>query len=70
MDPAIDLLKALVAIDSVNPSLVPGARGEAAIARALAEHMRAIGLTVHVQEVAPGRPNVVGVLDGRRRAAR
>ena len=65
MDPAVDLLKTLVAIDSVNPSLVPGAAGEAAVARALAERMRAMGLTVHVQEVAPGRPNVVGVLDGR-----
>jgi acetylornithine deacetylase len=66
MDPALDLLKALVSIDSVNPSLVPGASGEAAVARALAEHMRALGLAVHIQEVAPGRPNVVGVLEGRR----
>lgn len=65
-DPAIDLLRALVAIDSVNPSLVPGARGEAEIARTLAEHLRAIGLAVHLQEAAPGRPNVVGVLDGAR----
>ncbi len=65
MDPVVDLLKTLVAIDSVNPSLVPGAAGESAVARALAEHMRAMGLTVHVQEVADGRPNVVGVLDGR-----
>jgi acetylornithine deacetylase len=66
MDPVVDLLKTLVAIDSVNPSLVPGASGEAAVGRALAEQMRALGLTVQVQEVAPGRPNVVGVLDGRR----
>jgi acetylornithine deacetylase len=65
MDRAIELLKSIVAIDSVNPSLVPGASGELAVARALAEHMRAIGLTVHIQEVAAGRPNVVGVLDGR-----
>jgi len=65
MDPAIALLKHLVAIDSVNPSLVPGAAGEAGVAHALAEHMRALGLGVHIQEVAPGRPNVVGVLDGR-----
>ncbi|MCC7035390.1 MAG: ArgE/DapE family deacylase [Acidobacteria bacterium] len=65
MDPVIDLLKALVRIDSVNPSLVPGAAGEAAIARALAERMRGIGLEVHVQEAAEGRPNVVGVLEGR-----
>jgi acetylornithine deacetylase len=66
VDPAIDLLERLVAIDSVNPSLVPGAAAEAAVARALADHMRGIGLEVHVQEVAPGRPNVVGVLDGQR----
>lgn len=65
MDPVIDLLKALVRIDSVNPSLVPGAAGEAAIARALAEHMRGMGLDVHIQDVAEGRPNVVGVLEGR-----
>ena len=35
MDPVVDLLKALVAIDSVNPSLVPGARGEAEVAKRL-----------------------------------
>ncbi len=60
------LLADLVAIDSVNPSLVPGAAGESAIARRIAEEMRSLGLDVHVTEVAPGRPNVVGVLDGRR----
>jgi acetylornithine deacetylase len=64
IDPCISLLKTLVAIDSVNPSLVPGAAGEAAIAAAIAEHMRAMGLDVQLQEVAPGRPNVVGVLEG------
>jgi len=65
MDPAIALLRELVAIDSVNPSLVPGAKGEAAIADAIAQHLRQIGLDVEVQEAAPGRPNVVGVLEGR-----
>jgi acetylornithine deacetylase len=64
-DPVITLACDLVAIDSVNPSLVPGAAGEAAIAEMLAEHMRRIGLDVHVREAAPGRPNVVGVLEGR-----
>ena len=59
------LLCDLVAIDSVNPLLVPGAAGESAIARRLAEEMRALGLEVHVTEAAPGRPNVVGVLNGR-----
>ena len=65
MDPSIDLLRDLVAIDSVNPSLVPGAAGEAQIAAAIAAHMRRIGLDVQIEEVAPGRPNVIGVLEGR-----
>jgi acetylornithine deacetylase len=59
------LLSDLVAIDSVNPLLVPGAAGESRIARRIAEEMRAIGLEVHVTEAAPDRPNVVGVLRGR-----
>ena len=67
MDPVITLLRELVAIDSVNPSLVPGAAGEAAIADAIALHLRKIGLDVEMQEAAPRRPNVIGVLEGRRR---
>ena len=59
------LLCDLVAIDSVNPSLVAGAAGELAIARRLTDEMRSLGLEVHVSEAAPGRPNVVGVLNGR-----
>jgi acetylornithine deacetylase len=65
MDPAITLLRQLVAIDSVNPSLVPGAAGEKEIAGAIADHMRRIGFDVQVQDVAPGRPNVIGVVEGR-----
>jgi acetylornithine deacetylase len=67
MDAAVRLLKELVAIDSVNPSLVPGAKGEAAIAAAIAAHLRRIGLDVELQDAAPGRPNVIGVLEGRGR---
>jgi len=67
LDPALSLLRTLVAIDSVNPSLVPDAAGEAAAAEAIAAHMRQIGLDVRVQPVAPGRPNVVGILEGRAR---
>jgi acetylornithine deacetylase len=66
-DPCLDFLRDLVAIDSVNPSLVPGAAGEARIAEAIAVHMRRLGLDVELQEAAPGRPNVVGVLEGRDR---
>jgi len=67
MDAAVRLLRELVAIDSVNPSLVPGAKGEAAIADAIAQHLRRIGLDVERQDAAPGRPNVIGVLEGRAR---
>lgn len=64
-EPCLALLRDLVAIDSVNPSLVQGARGEGEVANAIAAHMRQLGFDVHLQEVAPGRPNVIGVLDGR-----
>ena len=66
MDPAARLLRDLVAIDSVNPDLVAGARGEGPVADAVASAMCAAGLDVTKQEVAPGRPNVIGVLEGRR----
>lgn len=64
-DPALDLLRTLVSIDSVNPSLVPGGAGEAQAAAAVADALRKGGLEVEVEEVAPGRPNVVGLLEGR-----
>src|SRR5438874_3367621 len=65
MDPAIRLLRDLVAINSVNPTLVPGAPGEQQVADAIAIEMRRIGLDVTVEAAAPGRPNAVGVLEGR-----
>ncbi|MGH9371009.1 MAG: acetylornithine deacetylase, partial [Vicinamibacterales bacterium] len=65
-DPCISLVCELVSIDSVNPSLVPGGRGEAEIAAAIAAHMRRLGMDVELQEVEPGRSNVVGILDGGR----
>ena len=65
MSDTINLLRELIAIDSVNPSLVAGAAGEENIAAAVAAHMRESGMDVVVEEVAPGRQNVVGVLEGR-----
>src|SRR5438552_3702775 len=67
MDPAIRLLRDLVAINSVNPTLVPGAPGEREIADAVAAAMRRSGLDVSVEDAGGGRPNVVGVLEGRIR---
>jgi acetylornithine deacetylase len=66
MDPAIRLLRELVSINSVNPTLVPGAAGESVIAEAIAREMRAAGLIVEITVVRPDRPNVVGVVRGRR----
>lgn len=63
-DPTIKLLRDLIAIDSINPSLAPGAAGEGEIASVVASRLRSCGMDVEVTEVAPGRPNVVGVLEG------
>jgi acetylornithine deacetylase len=63
MDP-LPILRDLVSVNSVNPSLVPGAPGEAEAAAVAGAAMRAAGLDVVVEDAAPGRPNVVGVLDG------
>ena len=68
-DDSIELLRDLIAIDSVNPSLVPGAAGEKQIAEFVARAMRNYGLDVEVSEAAPGRPNVVGVLKGKNKGA-
>ena len=66
MDSVIRLLSELVAINSINPTLVAGAPGEAEIAAAVAAAMRRFGLDVETQLAAPGRPNTIGVLEGRR----
>ena len=56
---AVALTRALVAVDSQNPSLVDGAAGEGAVARVLGDVLREWGFAVELQEIAPGRPNVV-----------
>jgi acetylornithine deacetylase len=58
------LLADLVAIDSVNPDLVPGAAGEGAIAQFVADWLAAADIDVELDEAAPGRPNVVGIVRG------
>jgi acetylornithine deacetylase len=54
-----ELLSRLVAIDSVNPSLVPGGAGEAEIAAFIARWARDAGLEAQVLEQTPGRPSVL-----------
>jgi acetylornithine deacetylase len=68
-DSTINLLRDLVAIESVNPSLVPGAAGEGEIAAAIATKLHSAGMDVHIQQVSPGRSNVIGVIEGRQKGS-
>lgn len=64
MSEAARLLSDLVAIDSVNPDLVPGAAGEAGFSRFVGDWCARAGLEVDIQEVAPGRTNVIAIARG------
>ena len=55
----------LVSIPSVNPSLEIDGAGETAIAQACAELLEGWALETTITEPAPGRPNVVGRLEGQ-----
>ena len=60
------LTRALVAIDSRNPSLVPGGPGEHASALMLRDVLDAWGFRTELLEAAPGRPNLVARIGGAR----
>jgi acetylornithine deacetylase len=60
-----DTLVRLVQIDSVNPTLAPGAPGEREIATYLSDAMLTLGLQVDCYEPEPGRVTVVGRLPGQ-----
>jgi acetylornithine deacetylase/succinyl-diaminopimelate desuccinylase-like protein len=55
----IGLLERLVAIDSVNPSLVAGGAGEREIAAFVGRWAAQSGLRVRIVEETPGRPSVI-----------
>ena len=55
----VELTSALVAIDSINPSLEPGAAGEGEAAAFVADWAKDAGLEVELVEATPGRPSVV-----------
>ena len=54
----VDLLRELVSVPSVNPAF-PDGTGEGELARAVAGYLRDLGAEVQLQEVLPGRPNVL-----------
>jgi acetylornithine deacetylase len=65
------LLSSLVRIDSVTPWLIPGGAGEMAVARFIADWLKALpGVDVVIEEIEPGRPNLIarwkGTGGGRR----
>lgn len=64
LDHPVGLAAHLARIDSVNPSLVQGAAGEALVAEAVATWGHERGFEVHRSEPAPGRHNVVLVRRG------
>lgn len=59
-----DLLRQLVAINSINPDLVADGPGEGEIARFVAACLSAAGLEVTLDEPEPGRPNVIAIARG------
>jgi acetylornithine deacetylase len=63
----VDLTRSLVAIDSVSPSLAPGAPGETEIAAFVADRLSRSGFEV---DIVPGpderRPSIVGTRQGSR----
>ena len=63
----VELISDLVRIDSVTPWLIPGAGGEAAIGRYISDWMSSAGADVSMDEVEPGRANVVASLPGSAR---
>ena len=59
-----ELTAALVAIDSVNPSLVPGGAGERAIADFVAAWLTDAGLDTRIDDLGDNRCNVVAIARG------
>lgn len=62
-DDVTRLLKKLIEIESVNPS-VEGGIGESEISNFIADHLKSIGMEVYTQDVVDDRFNVIGILRG------
>lgn len=60
-----ETLVRLIRIDSTNPTLVPGAAGEGAIARFVAESLGDCGVPAEICEPQPGRASVLARIAGR-----
>jgi acetylornithine deacetylase len=65
-DEALDMLKDLISINSVNPGLAPGGDGEVAIAQYMADRFRDVGIPAEVVHLGDGRANVAARLTGTK----
>ena len=63
---SLNILKSLIEIESVNPTLVAGGAGERHIAEHLLSVLHAEGIAASLEEVCPGRFNVVARVHGAR----
>lgn len=63
-DYIIQKTKDMVQINSVNPSLSPGGKGEAELGAYVADSLNDLGLDVKLYKLKPDRVNVAGVLKG------
>ena len=61
------LLEALVGIDSVNPSLVPGGAGEIGMAQFVMSWCAERGIPAEIDDAATGRPSVIARAKGSGR---
>lgn len=65
MSEITELLRRLVGINSVNPTLVPGAPGETEIAEFVSEWLLDHGIEASIKKTSQkGRPNVIARVDG------
>jgi acetylornithine deacetylase/succinyl-diaminopimelate desuccinylase-like protein len=60
----IELVSAMVRIESVTPWLIPTGSGEGAVAQFIADWLKDTGAEIEILEVEPGRPNVLARLRG------
>jgi len=60
----VELTRLFVSIPSVNPSLSPGGAGEPKMAEVAADLLEGWGFETELWEAEPGRPSVVGTMEG------
>jgi len=69
MKSTVEILKDLVAINSINPKCQADGPGEAECERYVADLFRKNSIDFELQEVLPGRHNVVARVDGRDKSS-